>query len=118
MEAACGARGRPSSRPTSCLPSRHRLTATPIISPRRSAPVRSGGGLREDKIAPLKAKLKMGPLAGLESSSARAEQLARQILIHGRPLSTQELMEKVEKVEAEDLQALVERMLASPASLA
>ena len=75
-------------------------------------------GFRPDEIARVKAQLKMGLLAGLESSSARAEQLARQILIHGRPLSTEELIEKVENVEANDLQALVERMLASPASLA
>ncbi|MEX1059470.1 MAG: insulinase family protein, partial [Methyloceanibacter sp.] len=75
-------------------------------------------GFRPDEIARVKAQLKMGLLAGLESSSARAEQLARQILIHGRPLSTEELIEKVEHVEAKDLQALVERMLAAPASLA
>ena len=60
----------------------------------------------------------MGLLTGLESSSARAEQLARQILIHGRPLSTEELIEQVEKVEAPELQALVARMLGSPLSLA
>jgi len=75
-------------------------------------------GFREDEVARVKAQLKMGLLAGLESSSARAEQLARQILIHGRPLSTQELIERVEKVEASDLQALVERLLVSPLSLA
>jgi predicted Zn-dependent peptidase len=75
-------------------------------------------GFGEDEIARVKAQLKMGLLAGLESSSARAEQLARQILIHGRPLSTQELIEKVEKVGVSDLQALVERLIASPLSLA
>ena len=75
-------------------------------------------GFRLDEIARVKAQLKMGLLAGLESSSARAEQLARQILIHGRPLSSEELIEKVENVEAKDLQTLVERMLAAPASLA
>ena len=75
-------------------------------------------GFRADEIARVKAQLKMGLLTGLESSSARAEQLARQILIYGRPLSTEELIEKVEKVEAADLQALVARMLASPLSLA
>jgi predicted Zn-dependent peptidase len=75
-------------------------------------------GFRAEEIARVKAQLKMGLLTGLESSSARAEQLARQILIHGRPLSTEELIEKVENVEANDLQALVERMLTSPASLA
>jgi predicted Zn-dependent peptidase len=75
-------------------------------------------GFRPDEMGRVKAQLKMGLLAGLESSSARAEQLARQILIHGRPLSTEELIARVEEVRAEDLQALVERMLASPASLA
>jgi predicted Zn-dependent peptidase len=75
-------------------------------------------GFSADEIARVKAQLKMGLLAGLESSSARAEQLARQILIHGRPLSTEELIERLEQVEAQDLQALVERMLGSPLSLA
>ncbi|MGZ8401516.1 MAG: M16 family metallopeptidase [Methyloceanibacter sp.] len=75
-------------------------------------------GFRPEELARVKAQIKMGLLAGLESSSARAEQLARQVLIHGRPLSTEELIEQVEMVEAQDLQALVARMLASPASLA
>jgi len=75
-------------------------------------------GFTADEIARVKAQLKMGLLAGLESSSARAEQLARQILIHGRPLSTEELIERLEQVQAQHLQALVERMLGSPLSLA
>jgi predicted Zn-dependent peptidase len=75
-------------------------------------------GFHEDEVARVKAQLKMGLLAGLESSSARAEQLARQILIHGRVFTTQELIDKVEKVAAGDLQALVERLLVSPLSLA
>jgi predicted Zn-dependent peptidase len=75
-------------------------------------------GFGEDEIARVKAQLKMGLLAGLESSGTRAEQLARQILIHGRPLSTPELIEKVESVEAKDVQALVERVISSPLSLA
>jgi predicted Zn-dependent peptidase len=75
-------------------------------------------GFGEDEMARVKAQLKMGLLAGLESSGARAEQLARQVLIHGRPLSTPELIEKVEGVEAKDVQALVERVIFSPLSLA
>jgi predicted Zn-dependent peptidase len=75
-------------------------------------------GFRPDELARVKAQIKMGLLAGLESSSARAEQLARQSLIYGRPLSTEELVEKVETVQASDLQALVECMLGSPVSLA
>ena len=75
-------------------------------------------GFGEDEIARVKAQLKMGLLAGLESSSARAEQLARQILIHGRPLTTSDLIEKVEQVQASDLQAMVAALLGSPVSLA
>ncbi len=75
-------------------------------------------GFREEEVARVRAQLKMGLLAGLESSSARAEQLARQILIHGRPLTTEELIEKLDRVQAADLQAMAARMLASPLSLA
>ncbi len=75
-------------------------------------------GFREDEVDRVKAQLKMGLLAGLESSSARAEQLARQVLIHGRALTTSELIDKVEQVQASDLQALVAGLIASPACLA
>jgi len=75
-------------------------------------------GFRAEEVARVKAQLKMGLLAGLESSSARAEQLALLILIHGRPLTTAELIEKVEQVQASDLQAMVAALLASPVSLA
>lgn len=60
----------------------------------------------------------MGLLAGLESGSARAEQLARHILVHGRLLSTAELIEKVEGVTLADVQRMTECLLQSPLSLA
>jgi predicted Zn-dependent peptidase len=75
-------------------------------------------GFSEEEVARVKAQLKMGLLAGFESSGARAEQLARQILIHGRPLTTQALIEKVEAVTPADARAVVERLVASPVSLA
>ena len=78
----------------------------------------AGEGFRADEVARVKAQLKMGLLTGLESSGARSEQIARQILIYGRLLSTEELTERVDRVEAKDLQALLEGMLASPVSLA
>jgi predicted Zn-dependent peptidase len=75
-------------------------------------------GFEGAELARVKAQLKMGLLAGLESSSARAEQIARQILIHGRVLPTDELIEKIESVGTAEIQAMVERLLASPLSLA
>jgi predicted Zn-dependent peptidase len=75
-------------------------------------------GFREEEITRVKAQAKMGLLASLESSSARVEQIARHILIHGRVLTADELIERVESVGPADLQRLVERLIATPLSLA
>jgi predicted Zn-dependent peptidase len=75
-------------------------------------------GFKEEEIARVKAQIKMGLLAGLESGGARAEQLARHILVHGRLLSTSELIEKVESVTPAHVQLMAERLIASPISLA
>ena len=45
-----------------------------------------------------KAQMKAGLLMALESSSARAEQLARQIFAFGRPLAVEEIIGKVDAV--------------------
>jgi predicted Zn-dependent peptidase len=75
-------------------------------------------GFSGDELARVKAQVKMALLAGLESGTARAEQLARQLLIHGRPLTTEELIERIEAVTPADLQRQVELLLQSPISLA
>jgi predicted Zn-dependent peptidase len=75
-------------------------------------------GFTGEEIDRVKAQLKMGLLTGLECSSSRAEQIARQILIHGRVLPTEELIERIERVETADLQSMVEGLLVSPLSLA
>jgi predicted Zn-dependent peptidase len=75
-------------------------------------------GFHADEVARVQAQIKMGLLAGLESSRTRADQLARQILFFGRVLTTQEIIEQVEAIELSDLQVLVERLLLSPLSLA
>ena len=75
-------------------------------------------GFTGEEIDRVKAQLKMGLLTGLECSSSRAEQIAQQILIHGRVLPTEELIERIERVETADLQSMVEGLLVSPLSLA
>src|SRR6266487_3446981 len=52
-----------------------------------------------------KAQMKAGLLMALESSSARAEQLARQIFAHGRPLTIEEIIAKVDAVTVERARA-------------
>jgi predicted Zn-dependent peptidase len=61
--------------------------------------------LTEAEIARAKAQMKAGLLMALESSGARTEQLARQMLIHGRPIPLTEIVAKVEAVTVESAQA-------------
>ena len=48
---------------------------------------------------------------GLESSGARAEQMARQLICHGRLMDKNELIAKVDAVEGEDVRQLLETMI-------
>ncbi len=75
-------------------------------------------GFDEAEINRVKAQLKMGLLTGLESSSDRAEQLARQILIHDRVIPSKELIDRVDGVDVGALQSMLQRVLVSPLSLA
>jgi predicted Zn-dependent peptidase len=55
----------------------------------------------EVEVARAKTQMKAGLLMALESSGARAEQLARQIFAHGRPIPLEEIVAKVEAVTVE-----------------
>ena len=61
--------------------------------------------ISEAEIARAKAQMKAGLLMALESSGARAEQLARQISIYGRPMPLEEIVAKVEAVTVESVRA-------------
>jgi predicted Zn-dependent peptidase len=52
-------------------------------------------------------------LLGLESSSARASALARQEIIHGRHITTEEVIRKIEVVEPDDLQRVARKFFTS-----
>jgi predicted Zn-dependent peptidase len=64
------------------------------------------------EIARAKSQLKAGLMMSLESSSARAEQMARHLLVYDRVLSPAQLIERVDAVTADSLQALAGRILA------
>jgi predicted Zn-dependent peptidase len=61
--------------------------------------------LNEAEVARAKAQMKAGILIALESSSARAEQLARQLITHGRPIPVEEVVAKVDAVTVESARA-------------
>jgi predicted Zn-dependent peptidase len=61
--------------------------------------------INEAEVSRAKAQMKAGLLMALESSSARAEQLARQMLAWGRPIALDELVGKIEAVTVESTRA-------------
>ena len=75
---------------------------------------RIGIDASEEEVARARAQIKAGLLMGLESSSSRAEQIARQYMIHGRVLPVDELIEKVDAVDAAAVRRYAERLLKGP----
>jgi predicted Zn-dependent peptidase len=70
------------------------------------------------EVSRAKAQLKSGLLMSLESSSARAEQLARQMLLHGRLLPTSELIAAIDRVTERDVQDIARRLRSEEAAVA
>ena len=63
------------------------------------------------EVARARAQLKAGLMMMLESSSARCEQVARQILIFGRAIPIPELIEKVDAVDIAAVRGVIGRVL-------
>lgn len=61
--------------------------------------------ISEAEVARAKAQMKAGLLMALESSGARAQQLANQMLAYGRPIPLEEIVGKVEAVTVESARA-------------
>lgn len=71
----------------------------------------------ESELARAKAQIKAGLVMALESSGARAEQMARQLIGLGRLVTPEELVAKVDGVTAEDVRGVARDMLRSAPSI-
>lgn len=71
-----------------------------------------------DELQRSKAQLKAGLLMALESSSVRAEQMARQLLTQRRIITPKELAEEVERVTAANVREFAEGLLSEQPSVA
>ncbi|MBB4304229.1 putative Zn-dependent peptidase [Rhodobium orientis] len=60
----------------------------------------------EEELARARAQMRASLLMAMESPAARANQLARQMLIFGRPLTTEEIVERIETVSAADIRRI------------
>ncbi len=73
---------------------------------------RAAETITEEEVARAKAQMKAGLLMALESSSARAEQIARQIMVHGRVIPTSELITKIDAVTVDSARAAGRSLIA------
>lgn len=64
-----------------------------------------------------KAQLKAGLMMGLESTTARCEYLAQQMLIYGRPIPFTEMLEKINAVDQEEVSHLAQRLFSTKPAL-
>ncbi len=65
-----------------------------------------------------KAQMKAGLLMSLESTSARCEQLAQHLLIHGTPFYPPEIVRRIEEVDDDAIGRVVARWRSAPPTLA
>ncbi|MGI9413448.1 MAG: M16 family metallopeptidase [Hyphomicrobiales bacterium] len=69
------------------------------------------GNVGEDETARARAQLKAGLMMSLESSSMRADQVARQLLAFGRVLTVEEISGKVDAVDSAAVSGLADALL-------
>ncbi len=72
----------------------------------------------EDEVERARTQLKSSILMSLESTSSRCEQLARQLMIYGRPLPVDEVVGRIETVDADGVMQVARRVTSSTPTLA
>jgi predicted Zn-dependent peptidase len=71
-----------------------------------------GQGLQAEEVHRARAQLKASILMSMESTSSRCEQLARQMMVYGRPVPADEMVAKVEAVDESAVVAVARRLFA------
>lgn len=87
-----------------------------VIGSELASVAEAGPTLRE--VARAKAQLKAGLLMSLESSGARAEQMARHLLVHGRLIAPDELVGRVDAVTVEGVRMFAQTLAGGASSVA
>ncbi len=72
-------------------------------------------GLSAVELARAKTQMKAGLLMSLESTSARCEQLAQHLLIHGTPFDPSEIVRRIEAVDDAAIRRVVDPLAFGPA---
>jgi predicted Zn-dependent peptidase len=64
----------------------------------------------DEEVARARAQIKSSVLMSLESTSSRCEQLARQLMIFGRPIPPAEIVAKIEEVDTAAVARVARRL--------
>ena len=80
--------------------------------------IRIEDGLTPVELNRAKTQMKAGLLMSLESSSARCEQLAQHLLIHGKPFDPLDIVGRLEMVDDAAIRRVVARWRSAPPTLA
>ena len=80
--------------------------------------VRLAGSLEEEEIRRARNQLKASTLMSLESTGARTEQIGEQVLVYGRVIPIDEIVRRIEAVDAATLERVTRRIFAGRPSLA
>ena len=74
---------------------------------------KAGEQIQQDELDRARAQYRAGLLMSRESAASRASQIARQLLLYGRPIPTEELVERLSALTIERLTDLSHRMFSS-----
>lgn len=72
----------------------------------------------EEEVSRARAQMKASLLMGLESTMARAEQVAQQMLIYGHPQGLEEIVAKLDAVDVEAVRRVARRLRNGPPTIA
>ncbi|HYC05301.1 MAG TPA: pitrilysin family protein [Azospirillaceae bacterium] len=75
---------------------------------------RTSHDVTEEEVARARAQLKASLLMSLESTMSRCEQLGQQMLVHGRPMTTAEIIAKVDAVDLDAVRRCALRLRERP----
>jgi predicted Zn-dependent peptidase len=74
--------------------------------------------LREEEVTRARTQLKSSLLMALESTGARCEQVAQHMLVFGRVMPIEEMVGRIDAIDAEQIGALAQKIFAAPPVLA
>ena len=79
---------------------------------------RAGEDISQEELNRARAQYRAGLMMSHESVASRASQIARQLLLFGRPIGTEELVDRLSKLTVERLTDLSSRLFSSRPTVA